>query len=77
MIRRYWIVTCDYCGREHRFNGNTKPSDQQLKEAGLIVLGPNRHFCSENCAADRNHEIAINRAGNLKQFQPGKEFERE
>lgn len=69
MIRRYWIVTCDYCGREHRFPGNTKPDDKTLKESGLIVRGPNSHYCNAACYADANHDAAIKRAGNLKQFQ--------
>ena len=76
MIRRYWIITCDYCGREFRFNGSTKPSDQELRDAGMIVHGLKRHFCNCKCAAEYNHDVSVNRAGNLKQFQPGKEFER-
>jgi hypothetical protein len=76
MIRRHWIVTCDYCGREHRFDGNTKPTDQTLKDAGIAVRGLNLHFCNDNCAADYSHDVQLKRAGNLKQFQPGKTFER-
>ena len=75
MIRRYWIVRCDYCGREHRFNGNTKPTDQQLKESGIVVRGLNTHYCDERCAADAYHDADVKRAGNLKQFAPGKLFE--
>lgn len=76
MIRRYWIVTCDYCGREHRFDGNTKPDDSKMRERGIIIHGPNVHFCDERCAADANHDAAVKRAGNLKQFQTGNLFER-
>lgn len=77
MIRRYWLVFCDYCGREMKFNGNTKPTDKELEECGIVVHGPQTHYCNERCAADANHDAAIKRAGNLKQFQPGKLFERE
>ena len=76
MIRRYWIVSCNYCGREHRFDGNTKPDDSKLRESGIIVHGTNVHYCDERCAADANHDVAVKRAGNLKQFQPGNLFER-
>ena len=76
MIKRYWIVTCNYCGREYRFDGNTKPSDQQIKERGIVVCGPLTHYCDERCAADANHDMNVKRAGNLKQFQPGNIFER-
>lgn len=69
MIRRYWIVRCDYCGREHKFPGNTKPSDQTLRDSGLIVRGMNYHYCNAACYADANHDAAIKKAGNLKQFQ--------
>jgi hypothetical protein len=55
MIRRYWIVKCDYCGVKYFFDGSTKPTDAQLKERGLIVRGLQRHYCDERCAyaADR------------------------
>lgn len=76
MIRRYWIVTCDYCGREQRFNGNTKPSDARLKESGIVFSGLRRHFCSEACASDWSHDKDLKRAENLKQFRVGKKFER-
>ena len=75
MIRRYWIVTCNYCGREYRFNGSTKPADHELKESGIVVHGQQTHLCA-GCVADYSHDLAIKRAGNLKQFQPGKTFER-
>lgn len=77
MIRRYWIVKCDYCGREHYFDGSTKPTDAQLKENGIVVHGLQRHYCNERCAADANHDTNIKRSGNLKQFQDGKKFKRE
>ena len=51
MIRRYWIVRCDYCGRKYLFDGNTKPTDAQLREKGIIVRGPKCHYCDERCAA--------------------------
>ena len=76
MIRRYWIVTCDYCGREYRFNGSTKPTDAELREAGLTVSGLSVHLC-EKCRDDYFHDKNVKRAGNLKQFQPGKKFNRE
>ena len=75
MIRRYWIVNCDYCGREYRFNGSTKPQDNELKESGIVVRGLQTHLC-EKCIGDYTHDLSVNRAGNLKQFQPGKQFER-
>lgn len=75
MIRRYWIVTCNYCGLEYRFNGSTKPTDAELREAGITVSGLSVHLC-KNCEADYSHDLALKRAGNLKQFQPGKLFER-
>lgn len=75
MIRRYWIVTCNYCGREYRFNGSTKPDDNKLKESGIVIQGLTVHLC-EKCVGDYSHDIAVQRAGNLKQFQPGNLFER-
>ena len=75
MIRRFWIVKCDYCGREYRFNGSTKPQDHELKESGIVVRGQQTHLC-EKCVGDYTHDLAVNRAGNLKQFQPGKSFMR-
>ena len=76
MIRRHWIVTCNYCGREHRFNGNTKPTDQQLKESGIIIGSAQKHFCNEKCESEWHHDMIVYRVGNLKQFQPGKIFEK-
>ena len=76
MIKRYWIVTCNYCGREYRFEGNTKPGEQQIKERGIVICGLSTHYCDERCAADANHDMNVKRAGNLKQFQPGNIFKR-
>lgn len=76
MICQYWIVRCDYCGREHRFSGNTKPTDQTLKDSGIVVRGMFKHYCDARCAADANHDADVKRAGNLKQFAPGQKFER-
>ena len=75
MLKRYWIVTCDYCGREFRFNGSTKPTDSELRNNRIVVHGIITHLC-KNCEADYSHDLALKRAGNLKQFQPGKLFER-
>ena len=75
MIRRYWIVTCNYCGMEYRFNGSTKPEDFVLKDSGIVVRSQTCHLCKK-CVADYDHDIQVKRAGNLTHFQPGKTFER-
>ena len=49
MIKRYWIVTCDGCGKEVRFNGSVKPSDAEMRNKGFSVMGIFSHYC-ESCA---------------------------
>lgn len=75
MLRRIYEIRCDYCGRLLGYSKDSPTDEQIRKQLGAIVVGK-RHFCQESCAADANHDAAIKRAGNLKQFAPGKRFER-
>lgn len=71
MISRIYEIRCDYCGRLLGYSRN-RPTDEQIrKQLGVIAMGKH-HFCHEGCAADANHDAAVKRAGNLKQFAPGK-----
>lgn len=75
MISRIYEIRCDYCGRLLGYSKDRPTNEQIRKQLGAIVVGQ-RHFCQESCAADANHDAAVKRAGNLKQFAPGKKFER-
>ena len=75
MISRIYEIRCDYCGRLLGYSKD-RPTNEQIREQlGAIVIGQ-RHFCQESCAADANHDAAVKRAGNLKQFAPYKSFKR-
>lgn len=67
-------TTCDYCGRVIAFPAK-RPTLAGLAAYGAIVRG-RKVYCSKQCAAEANHDAAVKRAGNLKQFQPGKKFKR-
>ncbi len=75
MLRRIYEIRCDYCGRLLGYSCDKPTPEQIRKQLGAMVIGK-RHFCQESCAADAQHDTSVKRAGNLKQFAPGKSFER-
>lgn len=70
MVKRYWEITCDYCGRILGRNEYYRPRPDECTDIAFVQ---GKHvFCNANCAAEFEHNKTIQRAGNLKQFQPGK-----
>lgn len=69
MVKRYWEITYDYCGRIlGRADYHIRPDDC----ANLLFVRGKHVFCNANCAAGFEHDKTLKRVGNLKQFQPGK-----
>lgn len=54
MIRKYYEVTCDYCGRGLNHYSNRKPTKAML-EADDIVCFATKHFCNHMCYVGWKH----------------------
>lgn len=75
MIKKFYECTCDYCGRVINHYPDIRPTKEDFKEIGAVVYG-RKIFCDNRCLANYRHDLTEIRVGNLKQFQPGKRFER-
>ena len=74
MVKRYWEITCDYCGRILGRNEYFRPRPDQCSDVAFVK---GKHvFCNANCASEYSHDLTVKHASNLKQFAPGKSFER-
>lgn len=75
MYRKIYECVCDYCHQGITHWHDRKPTKEELEEIGAVVDGPHI-FCDEECRQEYRHYVTVTRCGNLKQFQPGKKFER-
>lgn len=57
MIRKYFTITCDYCGATENFNALTnsaRSANNKVKEWGWIVGKYGKdHYCSQECKTKR------------------------
>ncbi len=75
MYKTIYQCCCDFCGQVITQTYGKKPTEEELKDIGAVVLG-RRVFCDEECKQEWKHYVTVSRCGNLKQFQPGKPFKR-
>lgn len=75
MLKRIYEIYCDYCGRFLGY-AETKPTNDQYRKIIGVMVIKNKIFCDENCASEYAHDLTVKRVSNLKQFAPGKSFER-
>lgn len=59
MIRKWYEITCDYCGgaMDHL---PFKPSDECLKKDGVIIKR-GKHFCCDECYTSWEEERKFNK----------------
>ena len=74
MIKKWYECTCDYCGNVI-VHLPYKPDASDIQEYGGIMYGK-KMFCDDSCYQNYKHDLIVSRVGNLKQFAPGKRFER-
>ena len=75
MIKKYYECTCDFCGCVINHYPDVRPTKEDFEEIGAVVYG-RKIFCDVRCLSNYRHDLTVSRVGNLKQFQPGKTFER-
>ena len=66
MLQKWYELTCDYCGTSINHYIGRKPSLKDLTADGVVTTG-SKHFCSEKCCGEFQHDLDKKRYCNLKQ----------
>ena len=64
MIKKFYEVTCDYCGVGINHYAVRKPSNSMLEKDGAVCTAT-KQFCSDQCFANWQHDHPERRYLNL------------
>lgn len=66
MIEKYYEVRCDYCNRVISHYPKIRPTRKDVEMYGARCTAT-KHFCSEECYANWNHDRQAKQYWNLRQ----------
>lgn len=66
MLQKWYELTCDYCGTCINHYIGRKPSREELTADGVITTS-SKHFCSDICRGEFQHDLDEKKYCNLKQ----------
>ena len=65
MIQKWYEVTCDYCGAGINHYIGSRPTREMLEADGAVCTAT-KHFCSETCWGEWNHDCQQRQYQNLQ-----------
>lgn len=66
MIKKWYEVSCDYCGKTIQHYPRKRPSADELRKDGAVPTRT-KQFCSYECFADWQHDRQEKQYLNLRQ----------
>ena len=67
MIEKFYEVRCDYCGRVINHYPKIRPTRSKIEKIIGVRCTATKHFCSDECFANWNHDRQATQYWNLKQ----------
>ncbi len=65
MIKKFYEVSCDFCGRAIKHYNGRKPTREQLENDGAVCT-TTKQFCSNSCYQNHTHDHWNHVFANLK-----------